>query len=227
MILADRTVRRPSRGFQLPARRKDSACTSLLIATPDEVLRDGFRATFRDQPTTDVVGTADNGRAAIAAAERRRPDVVLVDLRLASPSGVETAATIATASPHCHVILYVPTDDAQVMRRAWDAGIRSFILQGASQADVRRVVAHVARGAEHVDRRLRASLAEVTITPLTDREMAILRLVSHGCTNHTVAYQLDIAEQTVKTHVKSILGKLQAGCRTHAVATGLRTGLIE
>lgn len=226
MILADRTLRLPSRGFQLPARQKDTTCTSLLIATPDEVLRDGFRATFRDAPSTDVVGTAGNGRAAIAAADRRRPDVALVDLHLSEPSGIETAAAIADASPHCRVILYVPTNDPQVMRRAWAAGVRSFVLQGASQDAVREAVGCVAAGADHVDRQLRASIAEIATSPLTDREMAVLELVSHGLSNNTVAWQLEITEQTVKTHVKHILGKMEAGCRTHAVAMGLRTGLI-
>jgi DNA-binding NarL/FixJ family response regulator len=112
------------------------------------------------------------------------------------------------------------------MRRAWAAGIRSYLSQGAAQDDVRHAVACVAAGVDHVDRQLLASLAEVTTTPLTDREMAILDLVSHGCSNNTVATRLDISEQTVKTHVKHILGKMQAGCRTHAVAIGLRTGLI-
>jgi two-component system, NarL family, response regulator len=227
MILADRTVRWASASVRLPARRKDVACTSLLIATPDEILRDGFRATFSDLRSTDVVGTASDGYAAIACADRRRPDVALVDLRLTDPSGIETAAAIATASPRCRVILYLPNDDPQVMRRARDAGIGSYLLQGASQDDVLQAVACVAAGADHVDRRLGASVATVaTTTPLTDRETTVLELVSHGLTNKTVATRLDISEQTVKTHVKNILGKLQAECRAHAVAMGLRTKLI-
>lgn len=226
MILADRTIREPSRSFREPARHDAAARTSLLIATPDEIMLDGFRATFGDLASTDVVGTASDGRAAILCAGRRRPDVALVDLHLDEPSGIETAAAIAAASPNCRVIVYLPNDDLHVIRRARDAGITSYLLQGASQDDIRRAVASVAAGADHAGPMVRAGLAAVATTRLTNRETAVLELVSHGLTNNTVATRLDISEQTVKTHVKNILAKLQTGCRAHAVAMGLRTGLI-
>lgn len=225
-MLADCPIRTPARRAALPARAVTATCVSLLIATPDEVLQDGLRSTFRDTPAAGVIGTVGNGRAAIAGAERRRPDVALVDLRLSEPSGIETAAIITRTAPHCRVLLYLDRHDPQVMRRAWAAGVRSYLLQGASRETIRDAVQTVAAGAAYVDPQLAETIREVARDPLSRRELAILELVSHGLSNNTVAVRLEITEQTVKTHVRSILAKLQASCRTHAVSTGIRTGLI-
>jgi DNA-binding NarL/FixJ family response regulator len=225
-MLAERPVRTPAHSDAPPARAVPPTCVSLLIATPDEVLRDGLRSTFRDTPAAGVIGMVGNGRAAIAGAERRRPDVALVDLRLCEPSGIETAAIIARTAPHCRVLLYLDRHDPQVMRRAWAAGVTSYLLKGASHETIRDAVQTVAAGGAYVDPQLAGAMREIARNPLTRRELAILELVSHGHSNNAVAARLEITEQTVKTHMRSILAKLQADCRTHAVSMGIRTGLI-
>jgi DNA-binding NarL/FixJ family response regulator len=227
MTLAAPALRSPARGLRLPARAKTTACVSILIATPDEVLQDGLRATFRDAPALGVIGTAGNGLAAIASAERRRPDLALIDQRLAAPSGVETAAAIMRNSPHCRVLLYLDSPDAQVMRRAWSAGVTSYLLKGASQETLREAARLVAAGADYVDPQLTETMREIQSNPLSDRELEVLELVSHGLSNNVVAIRLEISEETVKSHVTKILGKLEAGCRAHAVALAIRTGVIE
>jgi DNA-binding NarL/FixJ family response regulator len=225
-LLSAPVIDRPARCDRLPALEKHAACVSVLIATPDEVQQDGLRSTFRDAPEMDVVGTASTGLAAIAQARRRRPDVALVDLRLGAPSGIESAAMISRTAPHCRVILCLDRHDPRVLSRAWEAGIRSYVLSGACKEAIRAAVRCVADGRDYIDPQLTASIAELADNPLTAREMSILALMSHGLTNNAVAARLDITDETVKTHVKNILGKLQADGRTHAVAMGLRSGLI-
>ncbi len=178
----------------------------------------------------EIVGRAVDGEEALAKIEVRKPDVAVIDLRMPRVSGIETTRLAAKVSPDTAVLLYTAYGDSALLTEAIDAGARGFILKEAPLADLVRAVRLVAEGGTYVDPVLAGALttasATAEIPALTQREREVLRLLADGHSNEEIGKRLFISPETVRTHVRKTMAKLDADTRTQAVATALRQSLI-
>ncbi|MCC6223625.1 MAG: response regulator transcription factor [Thermoleophilia bacterium] len=178
----------------------------------------------------EIVGRARDGEEALAKLETRKPTVALVDLRMPRLSGIELARRAGRSAPDTHVILYTAYGERALLTEALDAGARGFLLKEAPLSDLLRAVEMVAGGQTYVDPGLAGVLASsdaaAKVTRLTQREREVLRLLADGNTNEEIGKQLFISPETVRTHVRKAMDKLDADTRTQAVATALRQSLI-
>jgi DNA-binding NarL/FixJ family response regulator len=177
-----------------------------------------------------VVGRARNGEDALAKIEARQPDVALIDVRMPRLGGVDVARRAATSAPKTAIILYTAYGDRALLTEALDAGARGFVLKEAPLTDLARAVELVAQGGTYVDPVLASFLASSRTTEklrtLTQRERDVLRLLADGHSNEEIGKRLFISPETVRTHVRKAMAKLDADTRTQAVATALRQSLI-
>jgi DNA-binding NarL/FixJ family response regulator len=178
----------------------------------------------------EIVGRAVDGEEAVAKIETRRPKVAVIDLRMPHISGIETTRLLGTASPDTAVILYTAYGDRALVTEAIDAGARGFVLKEAPLADLVRAVRLVAQGGTYVDPVLAGALTTASVAQLpglTPREREVLRLLSDGHSNVEIGKRLFISPETVRTHVRKAMAKLEADTRTEAVAKALRQSLIS
>ncbi|HWN20391.1 MAG TPA: response regulator transcription factor [Gaiellaceae bacterium] len=177
-----------------------------------------------------VAGRARDGHDAAEQIEASRPDVALLDLRMPGLSGIEVARQVGRSTPDTAVILYTAFGDRALLTEAMDAGARGFVLKEAPLAEVVRAVELVAAGRTYVDPVLAgvlsSSAATEKMSKLTQREREVLRLLADGMSNEEIGKALFISPETVRTHVRKAMAKLDADTRTQAVATALRQSLI-
>lgn len=178
----------------------------------------------------DVVGRARDGEDAANAIAETKPDVAVIDVRMPRVSGIEVARRCARLSPDTAIILYTGYGDRALITEALDAGVRGFVLKEAPLADLVRAVEVVAAGGTYVDPVLAGVLASAEVTgklpALTQREREVLRLLADGLANEEIGKRLFISPETVRTHVRKAMAKLDADTRTQAVAKALRQSLI-
>lgn len=179
----------------------------------------------------EVVARAADGRAAVAAIETERPDVALLDVRMPHLTGIEVARAVAETAPETRVVLYTGFGDRALLAEAFAAGVRGFVLKEAPVHDLVRAIERVAGGSTYVDPVLAGAIlgaaTESDVPVLTGREREVLTLLADGLSNEAVGAQLGIAPETVRTHLRKAMTKLDADTRTHAVATALRQSLIS
>jgi DNA-binding NarL/FixJ family response regulator len=208
----------------------------ILIADDHRLFRDGLRALLNSLPDIEVVGEAATGGEAVAQAERVQPDVVLMDIQMPGINGIEATRHIVRTSPHIGVIVVTMFEDNDSVFTAMRAGARGYVLKGADQEEMLRVIRAVARGealfGAAVATRLQSFFAAPrTAAPseafpeLTDREREVLELLAQGGNNADIARQLSISIKTVRNHVSNILSKLQVVDRTQAVIMARGAGL--
>jgi DNA-binding NarL/FixJ family response regulator len=177
-----------------------------------------------------VIGEAADGDEALAKIEQRKPDVAIIDIRMPRLSGVEVARRAARVSPDTAVILYSGYGDKALLLEALDAGVRGFVLKEAPLVDLHRALEIVGSGGTYVDPVLAGSLATAEVAQklpsLTQRERDVLRLLANGQSNDEIGKELFISPETVRTHVRKAMDKLEADTRTEAVAKALRQKLI-
>jgi DNA-binding NarL/FixJ family response regulator len=178
----------------------------------------------------EVIGRAQNGEEALAKIETRQPRVALVDVRMPRLGGVELARRAASAAPETSLVFYTAYGDRALVTEALDLGVRGFVMKEAPLSDLVRAVEIVARGGTYVDPVLAGVLASATLSKqlpaLTPRERDVLRLLADGLSNEQIGKRLFISPETVRTHVRKAMDKLEADTRTQAVATALRQSLI-
>ena len=178
----------------------------------------------------EVVGRAKGGEEALTKIETQQPDAALVDLRMPRLNGIELTRRVAASSPKTAVILYTAYGDRALLTEALDAGARGFVLKEAPLADLVRAVEIVAGGGTYVDPVLAGVFASAAVTgklpSLTQRERDVLRLLADGLSNEEIGKRLFISPETVRTHVRKAMNKLDADTRTQAVAKALRQSLI-
>lgn len=212
----------------------------VLVADDQELVRTGFRLILLREPDIEVIGDAANGREAVAAAQRLRPDVVLMDIRMPLLDGIAaTSELVADAGCASRVLILTTFDNDEHVFAALAAGASGFLLKDAPADDLVAAIRVVAGGdamlAPTVTRRLidefgrhRPHPHEVArVATLTDREREVLRCLADGLNNGETAHALTIGEATVKTHVARILQKLGARDRVQAVITAYRSGLAH
>jgi DNA-binding NarL/FixJ family response regulator len=211
----------------------------VLIADDQAMVRQGFGALLAAQPDLLVVGDAPDGAAAVAAARRLDPDVVLMDVRMPVMDGLEATRRLLTPGASLRVLILTTFDLDDYVYEALRAGASGFLLKDAPAADLVHAVRVVAAGeallAPSVTRRLIAEFAArprtrqprpTALTALTPRETEVLRLIARGRSNQEIAADLVVAEQTVKTHVGRILAKLGLRDRAQAVVFAYESGLV-
>ena len=183
-----------------------------------------------DENRTSIVGTAQDGEEALAKIAARKPQVAVIDVRMPRVSGIDVVRRAASSTPETSAILYTAYGDPALLTEALDAGARGFVLKEAPLVDVVRAVALVAGGGTYVDPVLGGYLASAQTAPtlraLTQRERDVLRLLADGHSNEEIGKRLFISPETVRTHVRKAMDKLNADTRTQAVATALRQSLI-
>ena len=177
-----------------------------------------------------VVADARDGDDALARIQEHRPQVAIADVRMPRMSGIELARRVVAAVPETAMILFTAYGDRALLTEALDAGARGFVLKEAPLADLLRAVDLVARGGTYVDPVLAGFLSHAHIgdklPTLTPRERDVLRLLADGMSNEEIGKELFISPETVRTHVRKAMDKLDADTRTQAVATALRQSLI-
>jgi DNA-binding NarL/FixJ family response regulator len=204
-----------------------AAAISCLLADDHEVVRDGLRAALGRAEHLRVVGEAPDGESAVELAGRRRPDVVVMDLRMGGIDGLEAARRIRETNPGCRVIIFTGHAELDLIQRGREAGASGYLLKDAPAATLIRAIERVHEGGEYVDPQLAAHvIAADRQSVLSPREREILQLLADGHSNATAARELWISEETVKSHVKHVLAKLAADTRTQAVAIAFRESLI-
>ena len=206
----------------------------VLLADDDALVRSGLRALLRAEDGITVVGEAANGHEAVREAATLRPDVVVMDVRMPGRDGVSATHALLATSPRPRVLVLTTFDLDEVVDAAITAGADGFLLKRASPeelvAGIRAVAAGDAVVAPPVARRLFASHAARTGSPdprvadLTDREADVLAAMATGLSNAEIARALHLSLETVKTHVKHVLAKLEVRDRTQAVVWAYRTG---
>jgi DNA-binding NarL/FixJ family response regulator len=205
-------------------------CKVIRILTVDDhqLLREGIAAVLEGQEDMELVGEASNGLEAIESFRRVRPDVTLMDLRMPDMSGIEVIRAIRAEFPTARIIVLTTyAGDAQAAA-ALKAGAAGYLLKNLVRKDLTDTIRVVHSGRRSVPPEIAMDIAEhVADDALTDRETQVLRRVAAGKSNKLIAAELDISEGTVKTHMKSILPKLNASDRTHAVMIALKRGILD
>ena len=200
-----------------------------LIVDDHEVVREGLRLSLERAPKIRVVGEAADGATAVALAERRRPRVVIMDVRMPGMDGLEATRILKERVPETDVLIFSAYSERSLLSRGLESGAKGYILKEAPHQTLLRAIEKVVAGDGYVDPALMPAFVsgQDRDDMLTAREREILQLLADGMSNADVAAKLFISQETVKSHVRHILSKLEADTRTHAVAIALREAIID
>ena len=200
-----------------------------LIADDHEVVREGLRLALLRSPHVRIVGEAPDGETAVTLAVRRRPQVVIMDLRMPGMDGIEATEEIVKRVPAANVLIFTAYSERALLARGLESGAKGYILKEAPHETLLRAIEKVAAGETFIDPALMPSFVQGRDGGeiLTAREREILQLLADGMSNADVAEHLYISQETVKSHVRHILAKLEADTRTQAVAIALREAMID
>ena len=212
----------------------------VLVVDDQALVRGGFRLILESQPGVEVVGEAADGREALAMARELRPDVVLMDVRMPGMDGLEATRRLLSGGEAPRVLMLTTFDLDEYVYDALRAGASGFLLKDVRPeqlADAVRVVADgetllapaiTQRLVQQYVKRLRPGTTRpAALDSLTERELAVLRLIARGRSNAEIATDLFLSETTVKTHVSHVFGKLGLRDRAQAVVMAYESGLIE
>lgn len=200
----------------------------VLVVDDHPLMREGICSVIASAADMVVAAQAGNGREAVECVREHRPDVILMDLQMPEMDGLAATAAIRALAPQARiVVLTTYSGDVQALR-ALQAGARGYMLKSAPPADLLATLRAVHAGERRIIPAVAAELAlHVTDEPISPRELEVLRQVAAGNSNRRVAALLGLSEETVKSHMKSVMGKLAARDRTHAVTIALRRGIID
>jgi DNA-binding NarL/FixJ family response regulator len=192
------------------------------------LLREGIGTVINNQPDMTVVAEASNSQQAIDLFAKHKPDVTLMDLRLPDMNGIDTMIAIRAQFPEARVIILTTFEGDVEIQRAFEAGARAYMLKSMPPKDMIETIRQVYAGKKRIPAEIATHLAEhYSDESLTTREVEVLRQIAGGNRNRDIAEKLFITEETVKVHIKHIMEKLGASDRTHAVAIGVRRGIIQ
>jgi two-component system NarL family response regulator len=201
---------------------------SVLIVDDHALLRTGVANIINHEPDLHVIAEAANGLEAVAAFERLRPDVTLLDLRMPVMEGVEAVRRIREIDPLARVVVLTTYDADEDIARALKAGAKAYILKDIAADALVACIRDVLAGKTYLAPAAAAKLAErVTRVQLTPRELATLRSMAEGKSNKEVATELGISERTVKTHLGHLFEKLGVTSRTEALKVASHRGLVR
>ena len=176
----------------------------------------------------EVVAQAADGREAVALFRMHRPDLTLMDLHMPHMGGLEAAAAIRSEFPQAQIVVLTSYEGDARIARALSLGVRSYILKTSHPKDVRLALRRVLDGEVVVEQRLAAAAVELhPRVYLTSREVSVVKLIAHGKPNRDIGRALNVSEDTVKARIKSILAKLGANDRAHAVTLARDRGFLD
>jgi DNA-binding NarL/FixJ family response regulator len=211
----------------------------VVIADDQRVVRDGLTMLVGLIDGVEIVGTAANGMEAVELAQRERPDVVLMDLRMPEMEGAEATRRIRAGQPGTQVLVLTTYADDESLFPALEAGARGYLTKDAGAEEIEQAIRAVAAGRTHLDPAVQQRLVEAALEPgaapagstralpddLTPREAEVLRLIAAGRSNAEIAAELVVSQATVKTHVNHLFAKTGARDRAQAVRYAYQHGL--
>jgi DNA-binding NarL/FixJ family response regulator len=200
----------------------------ILLVDDHPLIREGITAIIQQEKDIEVVGEANNGEEAIKTFRDCRPDVTLMDLQMPLMNGIEAIKSIRLEFPSSRfIVLTTYQGDVQALR-ALKAGATGYLLKNTIWKDLPDCIRTVHSGHRRIPPEVAAALAEhVTDDQLSEREVQVLRRVAFGISNKAIGTELSLSEATIKAHMKSILSKLGANDRTHAVTIAVQRGFLE
>lgn len=213
----------------------------LMIVDDHTLFREGLRAIFKTVPDIEIVGEAGSGEAAVQMALELKPEIILMDIQMEHPNGIEACKRILEAQPDTAVIMLTMLEDADSLFAAMMAGAKGYVLKGADKAEVLKTIRAVADGevlfGPVIANRMTDFFRSVGSAPritrqqaspfpeLTEREHEILERIAQGMNNHDIAAQLNIAPKTISNHISNIFNKLRVADRAQAVIKAREAGL--
>jgi DNA-binding NarL/FixJ family response regulator len=205
----------------------------VLIIDDHPVVRQGIKSLLSNYETFEVVGEAATGEAALDEFRTSRPDVVLLDIRLAMDSGLEVLDSILDDDPEARVLMLSSFDDDEYVERSLRAGALGYVLKGDSDAQLVSAIEAVAGGRRALSPRVAEQLVELMLSPTQQHgpefeevDRAILRMLSDGASNGQIASKLFMSDSTVKRRIRSIFNRLGVTRRAEAAAEAARRGLV-
>jgi DNA-binding NarL/FixJ family response regulator len=211
------------------------ARTQILVVDDHELVREGLRSTFADDPQIQIVAEACNGREALEVARRVLPDIALVDLRLPDMSGEDLCARLRQRFPSTAVIVLTSSLSEETVRASVRAGAAAYVTKAAGLPELRAAIERVSAGERVTDpitgpqivKQLHdVAAARMTDAPLTPQQERVLELAADGLTNQEIGRRLFISESTVRFHIHKLKNKLAARSRTELIAKAIRIGVI-
>jgi DNA-binding NarL/FixJ family response regulator len=200
----------------------------ILVAEDHLVARVGVSTIVNMQPDMTVVAEAANGVQAVELFRQTRPDIALLDLRMPGMTGVEAATAIRKEFPKARMIALTTYGGDEDIRRALAAGVQAYLTKDVLHDELLKAIRAVHSGQTYLPAGVAAALAAQMPRPdLSAREVQVLELIVRGLANKQIAYTLNIAEHTVKNHVKNILSKLGVHDRTQAATAAIQRGIVH
>jgi two-component system, NarL family, response regulator len=200
----------------------------ILVAEDHLVARVGVSTIVNMQADMTVIAEASNGQQAVEMYRKHLPDVALLDMRMPIMSGVEAATAIRAEFPHARMIALTTYGGDEDIRRALAAGVQSYLTKDVLHDELLKAIRAVHAGQTYLPSGVAAALAAQMPRPdLSAREVQVLELIVRGLANKQIAYSLNIAEHTVKNHVKNILSKLGVQDRTQAATAAIQRGIVH
>jgi DNA-binding NarL/FixJ family response regulator len=208
----------------------------VVICDDQAIVRDGLTMLLKLEPDIEVVGTTEDGAAAVEMVAKEKPDLVLMDLKMPIMNGVEATRQIKTNYPEVKILVLTTYDDDEWVFDAIQAGAAGYLLKDTPRDEVVKAVKGTASGKTYVDPSVAGKVLEqvsshqtqpaTLITgKLTEREIEVLRLIARGLNNKDISEQLFLSEGTVRNHVSAILAKLGVSDRTQAAVIAIQHGL--
>jgi two-component system, NarL family, response regulator LiaR len=208
----------------------------ILVVDDHAIVRKGICALLATEDNLDVVGEASDGREAVELARRLQPDVILMDLVMPGMDGLEATTQINDCQPQIRILVLTSFSTVDKVLPAIRAGALGYLLKDSGPQELVRAIEQVYAGNSSLHPAIARKLLEEISQPsgqrgagesLTDREIAVLKLVAQGYSNRGIADELTVSEATVRTHVSHILAKLELSSRTQAALYALRRGIVS
>lgn len=213
-----------------------SKTIQIIIADDHSIVRKGIRALLATEPDIQVIGEAADGKEVVAMAQQLHPDVILMDLVMPKMDGIAATAQISAIQPKSRILVLTSFAADDKVFPAIKAGALGYLLKDSSPEDLVRSIRQVAQGEPSLEPSIARKVlleishpikTELTVDPLSERELVVLRLIAQGRSNREIGEELFITEATVRTHVSNILSKLHLASRTQAALYALKEGLAS
>jgi len=209
----------------------------ILIADDHGVLRAGLRTLLNAEPDLEVIAEASDGNDVLRLASELRPDIVLLDISMPGPGGIEVTRRLKESLPEVRVLILTAHEDESMLREAVQVGAAGYIIKRAVESELINAIHAVWRGDLYVHPAMTRALlkemslfpvsAEPAVEPLTPREIEVLRLIAKGYTNGQIAKELNLSVRTIESHRANLMGKVELRSRVELVRYAMEHGLFE